>query len=719
MSRAKVFVFKGVPSRFHHGALGVARTLGRLGVPVAANDELDRTAASRSRYRSDSLVWRPWPTTSSDIVERLVAWGQAQDEPALLMPVDDAATMVVEEHAADLAHCFRFARQPEGLVRNLSSKWTMAELALEHGIATARVAKVGDVADLDDLLADFGLPVVIKRIEGWTAGSRSVPSVSVARSREQAREIVSQQPENFMLQEYIPGSSDTSWMFNGYFDGDSRCLFGATGYKIRQYPLSGGFTTLGQLTVHDEIQTEIVRFLGEVGYRGIVDLGLRFDARDGSYKLLDVNPRVGSTFRLFVDSAGDDVVRVCLRRPRRRQLGDQDGAGRRPPLERRAARLPRRSRARSSQEASRLPARAEHDHGERARVVGDRRSQAVHVRAAGGNADDGPRRADEPADAHVTDAPGEDPVRAHFRRDAEYWRSIYEDDGDRAGAVYHERLERVLTGVDALGLTPPVRVIDVGAGAGLASVALAERGYDVLAVDSTRRMLELTEARAAAAGLIVRVAEADASSLPIDDASVDLVVAVGLIPWLVDTRPVLDEFRRVLRPPGGLVITADNRWRLTELADPSLSPLFDPCAPLGRATAQAPPRLVRSALRAAPPFARRVGAASDRSGLRRPRVIHRRLRPGVDHAPAATGRSRGCARATGITARGGAGAPLNRSARRRGRDSRRAVEALRHVKHRTRRSAAPRRQPPPLRRRASARRALSRRPPPRAPRPRR
>ena len=94
----------------------------------------------------------------------------------------------------------------------------MAKLAREHGLATARVARVGDSVELDDLLADFGLPVVIKRIEGWTAGSRGVPSVSVARTREQAREIVSLQPENFLLQEYIPGSSATSWMFNGYFD---------------------------------------------------------------------------------------------------------------------------------------------------------------------------------------------------------------------------------------------------------------------------------------------------------------------------------------------------------------------------------------------------------------------------------------------------------------------------------------------------------------------
>lgn len=311
MSRAKVFVFKGVPNRFHHGALGVARTLGRLGVPVAANDEMRGTAASRSRYRSESIVWRPWPNQSGDIAEKLVAWGRAQDEPALLMPVDDAATVVVEEHSEELAQYFRFARQPKGLVQDLSSKWTMAELALEHGIATARVAKVAELGDLDELLTDFGLPVVIKRIEGWTQDSRSVPSVSVAHSREQAHEIVSQQPDNFMLQEYIPGKSDTSWMFNGYFDSESRCLFGATGYKIRQYPLSGGFTTLGQLRAHDEIQPEIVRFLGAVGYRGIVDLGLRYDARDGSYKLLDVNPRVGSTFRLFVDSAGDDVVRVC------------------------------------------------------------------------------------------------------------------------------------------------------------------------------------------------------------------------------------------------------------------------------------------------------------------------------------------------------------------------------------------------------------------------
>jgi predicted ATP-grasp superfamily ATP-dependent carboligase len=47
-----------------------------------------------------------------------------------------------------------------------------------------------------------------------------------------------------------------------------------------------------------------------VAYRGVVDMDFRYDARDGQFKLLDVNPRIGSTFRLFVAEDGTDVARA-------------------------------------------------------------------------------------------------------------------------------------------------------------------------------------------------------------------------------------------------------------------------------------------------------------------------------------------------------------------------------------------------------------------------
>ncbi len=113
-----------------------------------------------------------------------------------------------------------------------------------------------------------------------------------------------------MLQEYIPGTPETVWIFNGYFDESSTCKVGFTGRKIRQSPPYTGATTLGECLSNPTVHETTVRFMHELGYRGILDIGYRFDARDGEYKLLDVNPRIGATFRLFVGDDGMDVLRA-------------------------------------------------------------------------------------------------------------------------------------------------------------------------------------------------------------------------------------------------------------------------------------------------------------------------------------------------------------------------------------------------------------------------
>jgi predicted ATP-grasp superfamily ATP-dependent carboligase len=113
-----------------------------------------------------------------------------------------------------------------------------------------------------------------------------------------------------MLQEYIPGKDDSVWMFNGYFNEESNCLFGITGKKIHQTPVYTGMTALGVCLPNSIVHEQTCRLVKETGYKGILDIGFRYDRRDGSYKLLDVNPRLGATFRLFVGEDGMDVVRA-------------------------------------------------------------------------------------------------------------------------------------------------------------------------------------------------------------------------------------------------------------------------------------------------------------------------------------------------------------------------------------------------------------------------
>ena len=69
-------------------------------------------------------------------------------------------------------------------------------------------------------------------------------------------------------------------------------------------------TTLGICEDNEVVAQTTQRFMKALGYRGILDIGYRYDPRDGQYKCLDVNPRVGATFRLFVGERGLDVVRA-------------------------------------------------------------------------------------------------------------------------------------------------------------------------------------------------------------------------------------------------------------------------------------------------------------------------------------------------------------------------------------------------------------------------
>jgi len=114
-----------------------------------------------------------------------------------------------------------------------------------------------------------------------------------------------------MIQELIPGDDDQVFIFNGYFDKESRCVAAFTGRKIRQYPVHVGCASMGECCDVPEVAQITVDFMKKIGYQGILDIGYRLDPRDGKYKVLDINPRVGQAFRIFLSTGDVDVVRAC------------------------------------------------------------------------------------------------------------------------------------------------------------------------------------------------------------------------------------------------------------------------------------------------------------------------------------------------------------------------------------------------------------------------
>jgi D-aspartate ligase len=306
-----IVVFGLSRGAFHHGVLGIARSAGRLGAPVHRVGRERWAPAATSRFISS---WRVLSEDSSED-ETVDYLHELSSElgGAVLVPVDDAASVFVDHHAERLSADFLFPRQPDGLASALSSKRGMYELCVEHGIPTPRSTFPASEQEAVEHATEREFPLVLKCINAGDAPPLA-PRVSIVENIDELRAAyrVMHTPDadNVMLQEYIPGTIETVWMFNGYFDGDSNCDVGFTGRKIRQSPPYTGATTLGVCLDNPTVLETTVRLMRSVGYRGILDIGYRYDERDGQYKLLDVNPRIGGTFRLFVGKNGMDVLRA-------------------------------------------------------------------------------------------------------------------------------------------------------------------------------------------------------------------------------------------------------------------------------------------------------------------------------------------------------------------------------------------------------------------------
>lgn len=103
-------------------------------------------------------------------------------------------------------------------------------------------------------------------------------------------------------------------------------------------------------------------------------------------------------------------------------------------------------------------------------------------------------------------------------------------------------------------------VVDIGSGAGtdllLAALHVGPRGR-AIGVDMTEAMRDRARRGAAACGLIhVDVREGEATALPVETSSVDVVISNGVLNLVAEKQTAISEIRRILKP-GGRVQIAD------------------------------------------------------------------------------------------------------------------------------------------------------------------
>jgi predicted ATP-grasp superfamily ATP-dependent carboligase/ubiquinone/menaquinone biosynthesis C-methylase UbiE len=567
----------------HYGQLGIMRSLGRLGVPVWGVHKSADALALRSKYCRGGYEWDIDAARPEHTVEFLRSVARQLGQRPLLVPSNDETALFVADHAAPLREHFRFQENPPELVRSLYDKKAMYYLARKFEIPTAETVFPRSREEVLAIAATLMYPVMLKGSDGIRLSQRTGEKMLIVRSPEELiaeyNRMEDPRRPDLMIQEYIPGGEDAQWMFNGYFDDDSRCLFGLVGRKLRQTPPYTGMTSLGVVVENPVVEAMTRSFMKAIGYRGILDIGWRYDARDRKYKVLDINPRIGATFRLFVGTGGLDVIRAQYLHQTGQEVPPSE-----PKLGRRwfvedldflssvrywtdgVLSMPRYARSfagvrESAWFAADDPQPFVGKCADIAQKAASKLEKAVFPRTVKRQLDAAQHRAE---------------VRELFTDTSLEWKRI-DESPQLEPTIYRDRRRTAIKWVTELGLPPSARVLDLGCGAGQTSLELASRGFEVHALDAAPEMVRITSEAARAAGLrSISARVGDAHELELPSNAFDLVVALGLLPWLHSATRGLQEMARVLKPGGYLIATADNVTGLHRVLDPRATPLLAP-----------------------------------------------------------------------------------------------------------------------------------------------
>lgn len=293
------------------GALAIMRTLGRQGIDVYGVDRR-RTPALTSRYCKRSFFKTYDPDSADDYLDFVIEIGETIGSKCVLIPTSDSLSEFVADYGEQLGETFLFPKNDPELISGLSNKESMYELVTKHGIPTAITNFPKRESDIVKLKSELKFPIMLKGIRGDRLQAKTGIKMLIVSTYEelikQFRILNDPEEPNLMLQEYIPGGDDEVYIFNGYFNDKSECLSAFTGHKIRQFPIHTGCASLGECRWNQNVADLTIKSMQAFGYKGILDIGYRLDPRDGLYKVLDINPRVGQAFRLFTAENDMDVV---------------------------------------------------------------------------------------------------------------------------------------------------------------------------------------------------------------------------------------------------------------------------------------------------------------------------------------------------------------------------------------------------------------------------
>ena len=287
--------------------LSFVRSLGRCGIPTVLLDS-EYLVGTYSRLGT-TIILPPPSKDSGQWMEVLEFLGSRLVVPGVIFPTSDAHGLLVSQHAGALERSFRFLVPSAEATAQIVDKKAQYTIANSVGIPIPRTYFPQSLDEVRTISIDMRYPCIVKPYKAHEGrgkiGNKKVVVVEDAQSLVSVFESIGAGEPAFMVQEIIPGEDHALYGYLAFWDSNHQEHAWLTKRKLRQFPRHYGDGSLQETVECPEVAQLGRRLLQAFNYQGFVGIEFKFDARDGTYRLMEINPRTVSGNQLCI-SAGVD-----------------------------------------------------------------------------------------------------------------------------------------------------------------------------------------------------------------------------------------------------------------------------------------------------------------------------------------------------------------------------------------------------------------------------
>ncbi|HZT93922.1 MAG TPA: hypothetical protein VE985_05550 [Gaiellaceae bacterium] len=292
--------------------LAAIRSLGRKGLRVLAVDHRPFALGFRSRYAEARLA--PDPLDDEDgFMAALRAIADETEGPLPVFPTHDEHLNAIARHADVLGERYRFPFPSWDVLERIQSKRHQLETAESVGVPIPRTFYPGSVEEARAAGEEVGFPLIVKpsaNVGFRRSHKRQLFRCETPAELDRAYELAA--PHEPMVQELIPGGAEEMYTLGSYLDHDGQALGLFSGRKLSQTRGYMGSARAGEALWREEVVEQGLALLRALDFRGISQVEVMRDPRDGRYKLLEVNPRLWQWHSLAA-ACGVDLPWIAYR----------------------------------------------------------------------------------------------------------------------------------------------------------------------------------------------------------------------------------------------------------------------------------------------------------------------------------------------------------------------------------------------------------------------